>query len=311
MVNERLNICFPAMGCKFRIWLEAVPAKQKYLERAADQIRDIEASLSRFLPDSELSRLNSQSGKWVGVSDNLLKNIIAAKQAAEQTDGLYNPLIWSAIRAAGYDRSFDRLEPAGHLPGPPTQVADWQRIEINEAQNMVRLPDGEGIDLGGISKGWTAAFVANQLKEHGACLVEAGGDIVAYGSPHHSEGWPVNVAEPGHSGETLLTIALKNLSVVTSGVDCRRWKLGNQWQHHIIDPRTGKPAATDVLSATVIHPRATIAEAYTKAVVIRGCMDGLAWLNEQAESAGLVVRHDGMVLATANFQPYIVQGALA
>ncbi len=91
-------------------------------------------------------------------------------------------------------------------------------------------------------------------------------------------------------------------AIATSGIDYRRWKQGDRQQHHLIDPRTGEPAHTDVLTATVIHADAPTAEAYTKALVLLGSEPGLNWLNQQWYASGLVVRQDGAVLATSNFE---------
>ncbi|MBZ0301916.1 MAG: FAD:protein FMN transferase, partial [Anaerolineae bacterium] len=102
--------------------------------------------------------------------------------------------------------------------------------------------------------------------------------------------------------------ALKDAAIVTSGIDYRRWHTSDgQLRHHIIDPRTGYSAQTDVLSTTVVHPHAPTAEAYAKAVLLLGGQAGLEWLQGRWHAAGLVVRQDGAALATSDFCSLITE----
>jgi FAD:protein FMN transferase len=327
---------FQAMGCRMSAWLETDGDGTAILQQVPGWVEEIEARLSRFRLTSELSQLNNRSGEWVVVSPVLLANILAAKHAARLTDGLYNPLVLPALIAAGYDRSFDDIL-AGR-PSPPTplpqgegrkniqgpmdgvhRVHDWQAIELDLERSVVRLPAGAAIDLGGIAKGWTATTIADRLAAYGPCLMDAGGDLVARGLPEYTSipknhpGWKIEVAEPwmGDDAPPALTVCLTDAAIVTSGIDYRRWKVqtenGERWQHHLIDPRTGQPAETDIVAATVIHPDAPTAEAYAKALILLGSLDGLAWINQQWDAAAMVVRADAGVLSNEIFRSYILQ----
>lgn len=285
------------MGCQVSVQLEAAEQGADVLRDLPQRFSDIEAALTRFNPSSELMRFNMRAGQWVMVSDLLFANIRAAKHAALLTEGLYNPLILPTLTASGYDRSFEQIDSPQVTSKEP--VRDWRGIEINLKSNEVRIPMGAALDLGGIAKGWTAANIADELAELGACLVNIGGDIVGRGAPDGLHGWPVEIEDP-FTGEAFTTVYLYNQAISTSGIDYRRWQSADgARQHHIIDPRTGEPALTDVLSATVIHPRATTAEAYAKAVILQGTENGLAWLNRQWHTTGLVFRQDGAALATS------------
>lgn len=285
------------MGCQVNVQLEADEQGADILRDLPQRFTDIEAVLTRFNPQSELMRLNAHAGEWVTVSDLLFANIHAAKHAALLTNGLYNPLILPMLTAIGYDCTFEQIDKPKTSATEP--APDWHRIELKLSTNEVYIPAGSALDLGGIAKGWIATTIADELAKIGPTLVNIGGDMVGRDTPNSLPGWPVEIEDP-FTGEAFTTVYLHNQAIITSGIDYRRWqsKDGKQ-HHHIIDPRTGDAAQTDVLSATVIHPSATTAEAYAKAVILRGAEDGLKWLNDQWHTTGLVFRKDGTVLASS------------
>lgn len=292
---------FRAMGCQVEIKLEAVGADAILSEMPA-RFDALENLLSRFRPQSELMQLNALAGEWVTVSEVLFENIHMAKHMARLTDGLFNPLVLPALVASGYDRSFEQI---GSRPATASQPAnDWRYVELNIKKSRVRLPANSAIDLGGSAKGWSAQHIAHQLADHGSCLVNIGGDIVVNGAPEGLPGWQINIADPDNDLD-LAAVWLRDTAIVTSGIDYRRWTTADgQQRHHIINPRTGEPAATDVLTATIIHPHASTAEAYAKAVLLKGSRAGLDWLNSRWQAAGLVIQQDRAVVATTNFVSY-------
>lgn len=298
-------ITFRAMGCRVEIKLDA-PDGDAILAGMPAKFDALEDCLSRFRPDSELMRLNAQAGAWVAVSDVLFNNIHAAKHMARLTDGLFNPLVLPALVANGYDRSFESLRPHSEAPARP--ALDWRAIELDFASQQVRLPAGGAIDLGGSAKGWSAQRIAAELAAYGPCLVNIGGDVAVRGAPEGLPGWQIDIADPT-SSDNLGAVWLHDAAIVTSGVDYRRWTgADGQTRHHIINPVTGMPAETDLLTATIIHPDAATAEAYAKAVLLKGSETGLAWLDERWHAAGLIVRQDGAVVATTDFVNYLREG---
>ncbi len=304
-MKRLFHIAWRAMGCEVSAQLETESDGYVILSSIPAQVESIEARLSRFRPDSELMRFNVRAGEWVMVSDTLFANLSAAKHAARLTDGGFNPLVLPALIANGYDRTFAELTQPSSTQTIP--AADWREIELRPQTREVRIPSGSAVDLGGSAKGWTAERVADALVVHGACLVNFGGDLVARGAPQDQLGWQVNIADP--LGDAPLgSVWLRDASLVTSGVDFRRWITQDGTpRHHIIDPRTGRSATTDVLTVTVHHPHAVTAEAYAKTVLLRGADDGLNWLQSRWDAAGLVIRQDGSVIASPQFSPYLEQ----
>ena len=297
---------FYAMGSRIQITFEQDgPEGDAALRRARIWTRGCELRLSRFLAESELSQLNRQAGQTVRASGVLRAVLGAALKGARRTCGLVTPTILDALEQAGYDRSFEQI-PAGGLGGERkasrSGAQAWRSIELDRKAETVRLPEGVRIDLGGFAKGWAADQLRRRLGKIAAVVVDAGGDIAVGGPRRDGSAWRIAIGNPENPGEDLAVLGLRQGGVATSGRTQRQWRQGEKQQHHLIDPRSGEPALTDVLSASVVGPNALEAEIAAKAVLILGSQAGLAWLERFSRLAGLVVRDDGRVLYSRRFQ---------
>ena len=135
--------------------------------------------------------------------------------------------------------------------------------------------------------------------------MDAGGDIAVSGPRQDSAPWVVGVANPFFPDDALDNLLLSGRGgVATSGRDYRRWQRNGRWYHHILDPRTGRPAETDVLTATVIAPSAARAEVAAKVALILGSQAGRTWLAARPELAGCLVLDDGRQIRTESFAAY-------
>ncbi len=307
------QIDFRAMGSAMRGVLDAPrkPAREALIQ-LPNWFEVWEQSMSRFRPDSELNKLNSQAGMPVRVSRDLMDVVMASLDAARATEGLVDPTLKDAMLAIGYDRSFEMLvsEGAGMAPAPTpaagTNGAGWWDIHCDPELSLVHLPAGVHLDLGGVGKGWAADRAAERLSVHGPVLVDAGGDIAVSSPPNRSQGWPVAVTDPRNpDGEPLAILKLSSGGVATSGRDFRHWTRDGVPQHHILNPQTRRPATTDVLTATVIAPSALEAEAAAKTVLIQGRRRGLAWIERRPQLAGLLVDDDGQLSVSVNLESHI------
>jgi thiamine biosynthesis lipoprotein len=304
------ELSFRAMGCEMKAVLDADgPRARRALAQVPGWFATWEAALSRFPPDSELSRLNARAGQIVRVSEVLWEVLQAALAAARRTGGLVTPTGLGALEAAGYDRTFAALPAAGpaapaSLEAPAGPLPAWQAVRCLAGLQAVQVPAGVRLDFGGIAKGWAADRAARRLAAHAPALVDAGGDIRVSGPRATGEPWPVGAGDPRDADRDLALLALRGGAVATSGRDYRRWQRGGVWQHHILDPRTGHPATTDVLSATVLAPTAVAAESAAKAVLILGSGAGVAWLDAQPALAGLLVLDDGQVRLSRRLPDY-------
>jgi thiamine biosynthesis lipoprotein len=268
------------------------------LAQSAAFLRRSEQQLSRFRSESELSQLNRQAGAPVRVSRLLFRVITAALSAARATDGMFDPTVRQALLAAGYDRTFMDLGSERRSDGlPDTNPGRYREVVLDAARQTVWLPAGVGLDLGGIAKGWLADAVARRLRRLGAAAVDLGGDCAFTAPEPDSPPWLIEVASPWEERDVLAEVALvRGGGVATSGVTRRRWRTSRGWQHHLIDPRSGLPATTDLASVTVLGPSAAAAEVMAKVVLLLGRERGARALARRAVFAGALVPLHGPIL---------------
>lgn len=256
----------------------------------------VEATLSRFAPDSALCQLNARPERWVVVPDLLLRAVGTALQAAEATGGAFDPTVLDAVEAAGYSRSFD----LGPGPvGAPRPAGRWREIRLDPHMRAVWLPRGVRLDLGGIGKGLAVDGGLGRQKGAGRTLVNAGGDLALRTAPGELP-YLVEIEDPFDAGRTIATFGLHRGAVATSSVMGRRWGEG---LHHIIDPVTGRPAQAGLAAATVFGPRAAVAEVLAKAAIILGESRGLDLIRQHGCHA-LLVGVDGRIVMTQGLEEY-------
>lgn len=268
-----------------------------------------EQALSRFRITSELSRLNHNSGQPVAVSETLWQVFHAALKAEAKTDGLVTPTIASAVIEIGYDRDFSELTGRNLSPvdSAAAQVSPLEIVSWDEATRTIYLPTGVYLDFGGIAKGWAAEQVVARIKQQGSVLMNCGGDISMSGALLDGSPWEIGVFKPFDraSGYVEMLYFDHACGVATSATDRRRWVQGGILRHHIINPRTGLPASSDVVSATVIAPTASDAESAAKSVLIRGSEAGLAWVEDDPDLAALLILENGQVLYSQRMSEYL------
>lgn len=290
------------------IWLELADSQTAVtlLQQAESMFRHAEGLLSRFDPASELSQINARQGFWIPVSDMMWSVVTQALFMARETEGLFDPTLLTALEAAGYDRSFEQLVVADVMAGMMMvgdQSEQWQKVKLVIGGQSLWLPPGVKLDLGGIAKGYTAQQVVDFLTGWGPCLVDAGGDLTAGLAPTGWPGWPVAVASPlnkvNEPRAELLPIWLVEGSMATSGIDYRRWQYKGHSAHHLIDPRTGQPAETDLLTATVLAKTAVRAEAWATAALVAGTTSALQKLTNTGLAAALVDRQNKLLFTPA------------
>lgn len=256
------SLTFTALGGECELY--GIDVDHATLERGQAWIARLHDRLTRFEPNSEVSRLNASRGRWFAVSAELEALLRESLRAFELSDGLVNVAVLPALLAAGYTRDFAAGPTALTASSPIPRLPEVLQLRPGEA----RLAQGGAVDLGGIAKGWLADRLAERLGDN--VLVNLCGDLFARGGGESGEGWPV-----GFGDKTLL---LNDLGAATSGTTKRAWAGG----HHLIDPRTSLPARSDLHEVSVLASTATDAEIYAKVALLLGSRDAPKWLEPRS-----------------------------
>jgi thiamine biosynthesis lipoprotein len=279
---------FRSMGTDITVLVPPPDADAHQL--AFETIAEWDARFSRFSTESELSALNRAAGRPFAASHRLFGAAQTAVEAARATDGLFDPLLATRMIELGYDRTFDALpltresrRLSAWTPGL------WQEIVFNRERRTIQLPAGCGMDLGGIAKGMAVDAALARLVTAGVpyAAVNAGGDLAVHGVPPGFAAWPILV-----EGGDDRVVTLPRGALATSSVIDRRWRIGGEERHHLIDPRTGYPSTSDVVLASVAAGSCAQAEVAAKAALLAGRATGAAFI-ERENLAALLVGEDG------------------
>jgi thiamine biosynthesis lipoprotein len=277
------------------------------LHWAQCEIEALDRRWARFRDESELSLLNAAAGTPAILPADTFAVVELAVAGWRETDGAFDPTVLGALVAAGYDRSFELVgagAPVGRtsVAAPPPGCSG---IVLDRALRAVTLPPGVTLDLGGVGKGHTADRVACELVPRGAtgACVNVGGDLRVIGDgPGETATWnvSVDVVDDGHVDALVALPAGAGLA--TSTTRRRRWATMDGEAHHVIDPSTGAPAATDVASATVVAGDAAWAEIVATALLVRGT--AAADVLSRTGTAALVTTTGGETVALNGFEAY-------
>jgi thiamine biosynthesis lipoprotein ApbE len=249
----------------------------------------LDLACSRFRPDSELVAVaNAARGAagpvTVRVSPLLAEAVEVSLRAAELTEGDVDPTVGGVMAALGYDRDFAELRSAttsvsvdrGPAVGGVRTIPGWRSVAVDVAAGSLTVPADVQLDLGATVKGWAADRSAAKIADRLGCgvLVSLGGDTAVAGPPPPT-GWSIRVQDATMPLEETpdgpsQVVSIRAGGLATSSTAARRWHHGGDLLHHILDPRTGLPAAP--VWRTVSVAAATCADANTAATaaIIRG-----------------------------------------
>jgi thiamine biosynthesis lipoprotein len=258
-----------------------------------------EARFSRFRQESELSRLNRSVGPTV-VSAEMFHVLRSARRFHALTGGIFDPTVGAALSALGYDRSFAPGSLDRETTAEPAALHSFAEVVLDETARTVVRPRDVALDLGGIVKGRTVDEAAALLPSNAA--IDAGGDALALGGGPSGRGWRVDVEDPRDARRTLVTLVLRDRAVATSGVNRRRWNVAGETAHHVIDPRTGESARTDLAQVTVVAARVEDAEVLAKAALVLGADRGTAFIARFPDAAAAFVHADGNVTRVGDLE---------
>ena len=278
------------------------------LESAEKELHTLdEAVLSRTAEGSELYALNASNGETVecGADDILPALIETALAISEATDGAFDPTLAPVLDAWGFTKDLRRVPSADELAALLAHTGrDKVALEETADGYSVALSDGAQLDLGGIAKGSAADLLRAQLEKEGvtSATLDLGGDVFVMGKKSDGSDWRIAVKDPGDTESYLGIVSASDAFIVTSGVYERYFEENGVRYHHILDPKTGSPAESGLVSVTVMCKNGAWADALSTACFVLGA-DGALALRDDLAAQGtnfelIFVTDDGRVLYT-------------
>lgn len=290
------HVEFQAMGSTCRIVVDG--GLSDCLDNARQMVKRLERAWTRFDVDSEVSAVNSNAGNFQVVSSETYTLVDHAVAAQRATSGRFNPLMLEQLLAHGYTSTWtDGTTPPRHGVDPATH----EEIALLPEIRAVRIPQRSSFDPGGIGKGLCADLVNDYLVGVGATTssVELGGDLRVHGSSWYGPGWRIGVGHPLDPDDEIGAFTPSEGAVATSSRLSKQWTVGEREYHHLLDPRTGEPAVTDLVSVSCCAATAWWAEVAAKAVLISGSSVALE-LFEEFGVDGIAVTESGSVVHTGD-----------
>lgn len=276
-------------------------APEGLMDEIWDACARYEYMLSRTIDTSDVSRINGAKGKTVTVDPETWEILRRAKEISAMTDGAFSVTIAPVTALWTFTGVETNTIPTDEKRMAVLPLVDDQKIQLGEGYT-VTLPAGMQIDLGGIAKGYIADKVAELIRNTGcAGLISLGGNVYTVGRKPDGSKFSVGVRDPESTSGYLGVIYTGDGTVVTSGTYERGFNFGGVRYHHILDPKTGWPSQSDLVSATFVMESSMTADALATACIVIGSEKSL----ELAKSLGLdalFIRKDGTVLFTPGFE---------
>jgi thiamine biosynthesis lipoprotein len=284
------------MGTTAHIIVTARPAQRSNAETLAERgrrrVRELEARWSRFLPSSEISRLNASGGGELRVSADTRLLVRRAVEGWSVTEGRFDPTVLASLISIGYSKTFEAVQrDAPDTVGTPIPAQGCSAIVVDDHRSTIRLPHGVAFDPGGIGKGLAADLVVEELlaaRANGAC-VEIGGDVRVAGEGPEGRGWVVRIDDPRPDNSAIAEVWLREGAVASSSLLRRQWMAAGSSFHHLLDPSTGLPVPADVAGAAVLASSGWLAEVLATAA----CVDGVGTAIAAVGASGVVVPRHG------------------
>ena len=268
------------------------------------EIDTLEMLMSRFIPESEISRINGSSGlgEATPVSRLVLDILIQSKELSQRCGGLFDVTIGPLVELWGRSKQTGAL-PTSESIDLTLPLVNYQDLLLDPYQQTARLKTpGQAIDLGGIGKGFAGDRVMEIFREFGitSAYSNIGGNVVVIGAKPDGSLWQIGVQHPRRPQEVISALAVTDKAVVTSGDYQRSYIASEDFKyHHILDPRIGFPATSDLVSVTTIAENAVIADVLSTTLFIAGEEGAMAILRGFPGVEAVLINRELEVLITS------------
>ena len=268
------------------------------IDQSESLIASLESLVSVTDANSELYAINQTgSGTLTGKASSLMEQ---ALEICRRTDGALDLSIYPIVRAWGFTTGSyqvpDEAEIQALLP-----LVDYRKIQYDAADGDVTLPEGMKIDLGSVAKGYAGQLAAQMLREHGvqSALLNLGGNVQTVGAKPDGSPWQIGIKDP-QGEDAMMVLSVEDQAVVTSGGYERYFEQDGQTYWHIMDPSTGHPADSGLISVTIVGDEGVVCDGLSTALFVMGL--------EKAADLWAQSGDFEAVFVTASGEVYITEG---
>ncbi len=295
------------LGTVITITVHDAPADRKgdvpaAAEQALARVSEIHNKMSATIVGNELDRINSAAGTACKVEfEPLLELIRQSKHMSELSGGAFDVTIGPLIKLWGIGTDHPRVPDEAEIANAK-RLVDFRKLEIDDAGKTVKLAEhGMSIDLGGVAKGYACDEAVRIFRENSitSAILDFGGNIYAFGKKPDGSNWNVGIREPVIGSDKIVgVVSVSDTSVVTSGGYEHYFERDGEIYHHIIDPATGYPPKSGLLSVTIISKSSTLADQLSTACFVLGVEKGCALLDSLPDTEGIFITTDNTVVTT-------------
>lgn len=271
------------------------------LKKSTEIMKKLEHILSFYNDNSDITKINKNAGKdFVNVSDSTFEIVKKSKYYSQLTNGLFDISVAPLVKAWGIcndslkvlnNDTIDKLLP----------LINYNDIILDEENVSIMLnKENQKIDLGGIAKGYIADLIIDFYKENNvkSAIVNIGGNIKVLGRKSHEDLWQVGIYKPiKHSTDIICSLAIEDLSIVTSGVYERVFISNNKLYHHILDPRTGYPASTDIMSITIVNESSLLFDVLATPLLIMGTFEASKFMQNHNIEGIIITTNNKIIIS--------------
>ena len=289
---------FFAMDTKMtvKVYGEGAPEAAR---KAKERLLALDALWSATREGSDIARLNGGAGEAIALSPKTMRLLRMSEEVREETKGALDVTLAPLLQLWGFTGGVHRVPTAEEIEAARA-LTGAGKLKLDEAAGTARLEKGSSVELGAVAKGYAGELVAAELKSRGvrSALLDLGGNIEVIGVREGGAPWRIGLRNP-FGGALLGTVAVADAAVVTSAIDQRFFtdEAGNRYWH-ILDPATGKPAASGLASATVVASSGGRADALSTALFVMGAERAVAFWRERQDFEMVLVGMDGHVWIT-------------
>ncbi len=279
-----LIIILPSAGCKNRaplveeelyaldtiITMSVYTDNSEAVNSAKVEIKRLESMFSVTDSASDINKINSSAGTFVKVSDECFQLIKTAAEISKESNGNFDITVYPSVSLWGFTSSNYKVPDEDEI-NDVKKLIGYNKIELDDSNKSVKVPEGTSLDLGGIAKGFIADKTAELLKEQGisSALLNFGGNIRLVGSKPDGENFKIGIKAPFKDGYFAI-IKANDITLSTAGGYERYFEKNGKRYHHILDPFTASPAESDVISATVLGKEGEVCDALSTAAFVMG-----------------------------------------